>query len=419
MSPLALVVVLLILLFLRVPVGISLLVPALLYLWLDPTANLNIAVQQMTSGANSFALLAIPMFILLGNLSNAGSLTDRLFDFAQAALGRVRGGLGYVNVMTSFGFSWISGAAISDAATMGKLQVPQMIKRGYPVGFTLGLTGASSLIAPMIPPSIPAVVYAVTAGVSVSALFVAGIIPAIALTVLLCIYVWIVGRRYGRSDEPTDLSAPRVSWLTHLVRVLPTFGAPVLVLGGILGGIFTPTEASAAGVAYMFLLGLIYRSLTWERLKEALVSSAHTTASILFIVVAAALFGWVLARERVPHELAASLQGVTDNPFVFITLLVALLLVIGMFIEPTAAILIMVPVLAPMAAAFGIDPVHMGVVIIFTLMIGLLTPPVGLVLFVLSSVTGYPVATVVRGTLPFYAVMFVVLVLVTYVPLLV
>ncbi|GAA1324277.1 TRAP transporter large permease [Leucobacter albus] len=418
MSAIVMVLVLLALLILRVPVAISLLVPSLLYLTFDDTANLNIAIQQLMSGVNTFPLLAVPMFILLGNLANAGGFTDRIFDVANATLGRLRGGLGYVNVATSFGFSWISGAAIADAATMGKVVVPQMIKRGYPVGFSLGLTGVSSLIAPMVPPSIPAVVYAVTAGVSISTLFIAGIIPALLLTLLLLIYVFIIARR-TKLDEGARADSAGPSLLRQIVRVLPVFGAPVVILGGILGGIFTPTEASAAGVFYTLLLGAIYRSFTREKLKDAFVGTTATSASIMFIVVAAALFGWILARERVPQVLASNILSVTENPFVFMLLLLVLLLLVGALLEPVSAILIMVPVLAPLAPIFGIDPVHMGVVVIFALMIGLLTPPVGLVLFVMSSVTGYSVGTVLKGSLPFYSVMLAVLVTVAFVPLLI
>lgn len=416
MSVALLVLILVLLILLRVPVAIALLIPSLVYLMFEPSAQLDIAVQQLMNGANKFALLAVPMFILLGNLANASGVTDRIFDFATAILGRIRGGLGYVNVATSFGFSWISGAAISDAATMGKIQAPQMIKRGYSPEFTLGLTGASALIAPMIPPSIPAVIYAVTAGVSVSALFIAGIMPAILLALLLVLYVFFAARR-SKSARGDSVEIPKQSRTVLLLKVLPVLGAPVVVLGGILGGIFTPTEASAVGVLYILLLGLVYRSFTLKKLRDALISTSSTAASIMFIVVAAALFGWVLARERVPQLLADGVLSLTENPYVFMLLLVLLLLAVGAILEPTAAILILVPVLSPLAPLFGIDPIHMGIVVIFTLMVGLITPPVGLVLFVLSSVTGYSVGKVMKGTVPFYIVMVLVLAFIAFIPL--
>lgn len=416
MSVTIMILLLVLLIAARVPVGIALLVPSLLYLMLEPDAHLNVATQQLMYGANTFALLAVPMFILLGNIANASGITDRIFDFAMGMLGRTRGGLGYVNVVTSFGFSWVSGAAISDAATMGKIQVPQMIKRGYSPDFSLGLTGASALIAPMIPPSIPAVIYSVTAGVSVTALFFAGIIPAVLMTLLLIGYVFVVSRRNSSAIGEPAPGPEQSRWLL-LLKVLPVLGAPVVVLGGILGGIFTPTEASAAGVLYIMLVGLAYRSISLRKIRDALITTTSTAASIMFIVVGAALFGWVLAREQIPQALADAFLSLTENPYVFMFLLLVLLLLVGAILEPTAAILIMVPVLAPMAGDFGIDPVHMGVVVVLTLMIGLITPPVGLVLFVLNSVTGYGVGQVMRGVAPFYTVMLTVLLITAFVPI--
>lgn len=415
-----LIALLIALILLGVPVAFALLVPSLIYLAMDDGAGIAIAVQQLTAGANSFPLLAIPMFILVGVLANSSGLTDKIFSFASLALGNLRGGLGYVNVATSFGFSWISGAAISDAAAMGKVVVPQMVKRGYSDRFSLGLTGVSSLIAPMVPPSIPAVVYAVTAGVSVSSMFVAGLVPALFITFALLVYVFIAARTTEKaaSQMESDVVRPPLGKLgKEFLGLLPGLGAPIFILGGILGGITTPTEAAAAGALYMIILGVLYRQLTWKKFWDCLYEAAVTTGSIMTIVVAAALFGWVLGRERVPQTLAAQMSSLTDNPFVFMTLLVVVLLLLGMILEPTSAILILVPILAPMAGVYGIDPVHLGVVVILTLMVGLVTPPVGLVLFVLSSVTNYPVSRVVSGVIPFYLVLGAALLLITYVPL--
>ncbi|NUL49220.1 TRAP transporter large permease [Cellulosimicrobium funkei] len=418
MSISIMVILLLVLIIGRVPIAYALIIPSLLYLAIEPETSIGMATQRLTAGANSFALLAIPMFILLGNLANASGLTMRMFDFASAALRNVRGGLGYVNVGTSVGFSLVSGAAISDAATMGRIQVPQMIERGYDKRFTLGLTAASSLIAPMVPPSIPAVIYAITAGVSVSALFVAGVFPAIVITVLLLLYVAWKTRRMPKpvEGEGQDGTSGR---FVLLLKVLPALGAPLVVLGGILAGWFTPTEAAAAGVLYILLLGALYRSFTWPSIGEAFKNAASTTASIMLIVVGAGLFGWILAYEQIPQLLAESALALTENPLVFMVILNLILLLVGAVLEPTAAILIVVPVLAPMAEIYGIDPVHMGIVVIFNLMIGLLTPPVGLVLFVLSGVTGYRISEIIRSVVPFYLLMLVVLVLITFVPLLV
>lgn len=404
---------LLVLLALRVPAAIALLVPSLVYILLDPTVGLDTAAQQTISGVNTFPLLAVPLFILMGNIANASGISDRLFDAATALFGRVRGSLGYVNISTSFGFAWMSGAAISDAAAMGRVQVPAMINRSYPERFTVGLTAASSLVAPILPPSIPAIIYAVTAGVSIGSLFVAGIVPALVLVAALSLVV------YFKMRSREDLRMERVSGASRWMPVLsamPGFGAAVIVLGGILGGVFTPTEAAAIAVLYMFLLSLCYRTMGWANIKRVLTNSVETGGSVLIIVAAAALFGWVLAREQAPQALAELAFEITTNPIIFLILLNLVLLVVGAVLEPTAAILIMVPVLAPVGEIFGLDPLHMAMIVIFNLMLGLLTPPVGLVLYVFSSVTGLSTRQVIRGVVPFYGVLLGVLVLITFFP---
>ncbi|MEQ3551648.1 TRAP transporter large permease [Pseudonocardia nematodicida] len=409
------IIALVLLLLLRVPVALALLVPSLVYVLLDPTASLGIAVQQTISGVNSFPILAVPMFILLGNLANASGITDRIFDAATALLGRIRGGLAYVNIASSFGFSWMSGAAIADAAAMGRVQVPAMVSRGYPRAFSVGLTGASSLIAPLIPPSIPAIIYAVTAGVSVGALFMTGIVPAVLLIIALCATSWWILRKRS------DLREPGVPWSERgraALGALPAAGAAVIILGGILSGIFTPTEASGVGVLYLLVLALVYRSLDWRRAYRTLLQTVETSGSVLVIVASAALFGWVLARERAPQLAAELIFTLTDHPIVFLILVNLLLFVVGAILEPTAAILILVPVLAPVAVIFGIDPLHFAAVVIFNLMVGLLTPPIGLVLFVLAGVTRTPIPTIIRGLLPFYGAMVVVLAIITFFPVL-
>ena len=415
MTLLLMVVALLLLLALRVPVSFALLIPSLLYVLSDPGVTIGTAFQQTVSGVDSFAILAVPMFILLGNLANVSGVTDKLYDFAVAAIGHLRGSLGYVNVATSFGFSWMSGAAIADAAAMGRVQVPAMVQRGYKPEFALGVTGASSLIAPMIPPSIPAIIYAVTAGVSVGALFMAGVLPALVLVTALCITVWVLTRRQE------ELRLPRSTWGTRgrtLLGALPAAGSAVVILGGILSGVFTPTEASGIGVIYILVLALVYRALTWRKMYRTLLTSVETSGSVLLIVAAAALFGWVLARERAPQVAADLILQLTNQPIVFLILVNVLLLVVGAVLEPTAAILILVPVLAPVAETFGIDLIHLGIMVIFNLLIGLITPPVGLVLFVLSSVTRIPVPVVVKGILPFFLPMLLTLLAITFLPVL-
>jgi tripartite ATP-independent transporter DctM subunit len=403
----------LVLLAIRVPVAFALLVPSMIYIGVTPGVSMDVAMQQTLSGVNSFPMLAVPMFILLGNIANDSGITDRMYSAAVAFLGHLRGSLGYVNIATSFGFSWMSGAAIADAAAMGRMQVPQMVKRGYPAGFSVGLTGASSLIAPIIPPSIAAIVYAVTAGLSVGAMFIVGLVPAALLIIALCAMVWWTLRKRD------DLRGEKASWAERgrsLVSALPPAGAAVVILGSILAGVATPTEAAGLGVVYVILLALIYRKLTWKMLLNSLVRTVHTSGSVMLIVATAALFGWVLAREQAPQAAADALLGITTYTVVFLIIVNVLLLVIGALLESTSAILILVPVLAPVAETFGVNPYHFAAIVIFNLLLGLLTPPVGMVLFVLSSTTGYKVSTVVRGVMPFFIPMLVVLILVTFFP---
>lgn len=405
--------ILILLLLLRVPVAFSLLVPSLLYIFMDPSLNFGVAIQRSVAGVNTFPLLAVPLFMLLGNVANASGIADRIYDAATAIIGHVRGSLGYVNVVTSFMFAWMSGAAIADNSAMGRVQVPAMVKRGYPKGFSLGITAGSSLVSPILPPSIPAVIYAVTAGVSVGGLFLAGIGPAIVLVLVLCAAVWFSMRK--RNDLKLE-RAPMKTQVVQSLKALPGLGTAVIILGGILGGVFTPTEAAGIAVAYMLFLTFVYRRLTRENLSRIFRDTTITAGSILLIVTAASLFGWVLARERVPQLAAEFFLGVTDNPWVFLILLNILLLIIGAVLEPTAAILIIVPVLTPVALAFGLDPLHVGMIIIFNLLLGLVTPPVGLVIFVLSSVTDVPVKDVIRGILPVYVPLLLTLLLLTFVP---
>jgi len=408
-----LVIAMLALLALRVPVAISMLLPCLVYVVWSPDISLGVALQQTVGSVDSFPLLAVPLFILTGYLSNAAGLADRLFQLLLTLFRKIPGNLGFVNVFSSLTFSWMSGAAIADAAGMGSVLVPAMKKRGYDEKFALGLTGASSLIGPIMPPSIPAIVYAVSAGVSVGALFFAGVLPALVLTFILCVFVY----RNARKNPIREEGSARVIPVSRAIAMaLPVLLTPVIILGGILGGIFTPTEAAAAAVVWVLILSACYRSLSFKAFRGVLVRTSTTTGSILLIVAAAGLFGWVIAREQGPQAVTEFMLRVTDNPFVFLLLVNLALLVIGMLLEPVAALLITVPVLLPAAVEFGIDPLHFGIVMILNLVLGLLTPPVGLVLYVLSSVTGAKVQTVTRGTVPFLIPLLITLLLITFIP---
>lgn len=414
MSPLLLLVAgFFVLLLLRVPVAFSLLLPSLVYLVFGGASNLDLATPRIIANLNSFTLVAVPMFILMGGLANAAGVTDRLFDFSQAILRNVRGGLGYVNIAVSFGFSWMSGTAVADAAGLGKLEIPAMVARGYDKRFSAGVTAASALISPVMPPSIPAVLYALSAGVSLGGLLVAGIVPASLMALSLAVVVYFYARN---KDELREGPASLKQIGLTAVRAIPAFVAPVVLIGGILGGVFTPTEAAGVSVLYILGLGIVSGSIRLETFYRVMVDAAATTGSVLLIVGSASVFAWIIAIERGPEILTTFLLGVSDNPLIFLLMVNGLGLVVGMFVDAASAILILVPILLPAASSYGIDPLHFGIIIIVNLMIGLLTPPVGIVLYVISSVAEMPFSEVVRGAAPFLVPLGAVMLLLTYVP---
>lgn len=400
-------------LVLRLPIWVGLLLPSVVFILVDGSVSFAVALQQLMGGVDSFVLLAVPMFILMGNLANASGATDRMFGAARAVLGPVRGSLGYVNVFVSLGFSWMNGAALADVAGTGKIEIPAMMKAGYDRRFAIGLTGASSLIGPIMPPSIPAVIYALTAGVSLGGMFMAGIGPALMLTAVLLLWVWVLMRKQ------THLRSEWPGWGTvgrKMLSALPALATPVILIGGILGGVFTPTEAAGVSVVYVAVLGLCYRSFTAANVREVLRSSAHSIAGIMIIIGAASLFGWILTVEGVQTVVGDFVGTVVSEPWQFLLLVNLLLLVLGMVLETSSLILILVPILLPIAIDYGIDPLHFGVIVVFNLMVGLLTPPMGLLLFMLKSITDVPLKEVVLGIAQFAVPILVCLGLLTFVP---
>lgn len=401
-----------VLIVLRVPIAFAILGPCLAYMW-SHDQSVGFAMRTATGGVNSWPLLAVPLFILVGFLATRAGIAERVFALVLSLFGRFRGALGYVNIGVSLGFSWMNGSALADAAGVGSIEIPHMVKKGYPQRFAVGLTAASSVIGPIMPPSIPAVVFASVALVSTSALFAASVVPALLICVTLAVYVFFWARRHDElPNEPFEWAQVRRASLGGLGALV----APVIILGGILQGFFTPTEAAAVGAVYMLLLGFLYRSLKLRDLPKVFADTAATTAAIMVILGASSLLGWILARERVPQGIAEAFLGFTDNKVVFLILVNLLLLVLGAIIEPTSALVISVPVLLPVATQLGVDPVHFGVIVVLNLMIGLMTPPIGGVLFVLSSVTKTPVAEVFRGVAPFLVPLLVTLLLITFIP---
>jgi tripartite ATP-independent transporter DctM subunit len=408
-------VVITLLLLIRVPVGLAFIGPCLWYALADGNSS-GFALKMTFDGLNSFPLLAVPLFILVGVMANRLGIADRLYDFCLAALGRIRGNLAYVNIGTAVGFSWMSGSALADVAGLGKIEVPHMVKAGYPYRFAAGLTASSSLISPVMPPSIPAVIYAATAAVSTGALFAASVIPALLMAAGLCVYVFIwTARRPHVASVPFDRTRLRSA---AIGTIGPAF-VPVILLGGILSGTFTPTEAASVAVLLMIVLGLIYRTLTLRVMLQSLRETAAITGGIGLILGSAALLGLIMTRAHVSRDVAELVASVSNEPWVFMIMVNIVLLVLGTVVDATAAILVLVPVLLPIAVSLGIDPIYFGVVMIINLMVGLLTPPVGSVLFVTASVTGRPVEEVFRGIVPFLVPLIAVLIVVTALPALV
>lgn len=403
----------LLLLAIRVPVGFALLLPSLVYVELEPHITLGIALQRITALLDSFPLLAVPLFILVGFVANVAGLADRLINALLAVMGRVRGSLAYVNVNASLVFSWMSGSAMADAAAMGSVLIPSMRRNGYDPAFAAAVTAASSTIGPVMPPSIGAVLYAVLSGSSIAAMFLAGVLPALVIFLSLTVYVFFyVRKREGLVAEKQS----RAQIVRAILTALPILVAPVILLGGILGGIFTPTEASGVTVIYLILISMAAGWMGPRKLFTAFRLSAATTGRVMLIASAGGLFSYIMAREAVPQQIAEGLQAITSDPVIFLLLLNVVLLVVGMILEPASALLVTVPVFLPVALTFGIDPVHLGIIFILNLTMGLLTPPIGLVLFMLSSVGEVPFRDVLRATVPLLVPLFVTLLLVTYVP---
>lgn len=407
---------LIVLFLLGMPVAYAMGVTAMVLMVVDAGGIRTITVSQMmTSGVNSFILLAVPLFILTGKLMNVGGVSDRIFRFANVMVGYLPGGLGHVNVLSSVFFSGMSGAAVSDAAGLGQVLIRAMRRHGYDKGFASAVTAASSTIGPMIPPSLPAVVYAVSAGVSVGALFIAGVLPGLIMAVLMMLLVAVLAHR---RNYPRDTAFPTVGEALSAFRgaILPLL-TPVIIIGGIVGGTFTATESAAVAVLYALLLGaVVYRELTWRHLVTALRETAQLSAAIGLIVAAATLYGFVLIRTQIPQAVLESLTSFAQSTLVVLLILNLFLLAVGAFLETIAAITILLPILLPVMQAFEIDPLHFGVIMILNLMIGLLTPPFGLVLFVVSQIGEVSVVQLVRALGPFYLVLLVALAIVTLFP---
>jgi tripartite ATP-independent transporter DctM subunit len=376
--------------------------------------NIPIITQRMQYGINNFVLLAVPLFILSARLMNTAGVTTRLFSFATTMVGFMPGGLGHANCVASLIFAGMSGAAVADAAGLGQVELKAMKDAGYDREFSVAITAASSTIGPIFPPSIPFVIFGLVAGVSVGRLFLGGVVPGVLMTVALMAMVWVYAkkRNYPRTPFPTFRQFVR----SFIEAFLPLL-TPTILLGGIWTGWFTPTEAAAVAVAYALILGtLIYRELTWKDTLQVFIDSAKDTAALGFIVAAASFYGWLLMRTGAPAAMVNALLGISRDPLTLLLIINGFLLIVGCFFETIVAILILGPILMQVTTTVGIDPVHFGLVMVLNLMIGLLTPPFGMVLFVMVQVGGISFERVVRATAPFIIPLIVVLALITLFP---
>jgi tripartite ATP-independent transporter DctM subunit len=402
-----------VLLIIGAPIAIVLAGSSALWVFLGSVPDF-VLVHRMVNGVDSFPLLAIPFFIMAGNLMNSAGITKRIFNFALALVGWMRGGLGHVNVIGSVIFAGMSGAAVADAGGLGTIEIKAMRDHGYEDDFAVGITAASATIGPIIPPSLPMVVYGYMASVSVGQLFAAGMIPGLLMAVALMVMIVFRSRRRGYARD-ASFSLRRLG-RSFLGAFFPLM-TPVIIIGGMMSGLFTPTEAAVAACAYALFLGVVvYRTLDWRRLLKVSMETLETTAIILLIVAAASIFAWILTSNRVEQGLTEAILGVTTDKYLLLLLVNVLLLIVGCFLETVAAITILVPVLLPLMTKAGIDPVHFGLIMVFNLMIGLLTPPVGMVLFVLARVARVSVERVAAGVFPFLFPLAAVLLLITYLP---
>jgi tripartite ATP-independent transporter DctM subunit len=368
----------------------------------------------MQYGVNNFLLLAIPLFILAAKLMNTAGITTRLFNFARCLVGFLPGGLGHANTVASLIFAGMSGAAVADAAGLGQVELKAMKDDGYDTEFSVAITAASSTIGPIFPPSIPMVIYALVAEESVGKLFLGGVVPGLVMTVALMLMVAYYAHRRGYPRTPFPGLREILSVASKAILPILT---PIILLGGIWSGVFTPTEAAAVAVAYALVLGVIvYKELHPRDLGKIFMETAKETAAIGIIICAANFFGWLLLRTGLTNKVATGITQLTTDPIVFLILVNLFLLVVGCFMETVVAILIVTPMLMPVVLKLGIDPLHFGLVLVLNLMIGLLTPPFGVVLFVMAGISDLPFERVVRATLPFLIPLLAVLALITFFP---
>lgn len=409
------VVILLVLLAFNMQVAFAIGIAALSFFVLSGAMPMQVFIQRLTASTQSFPLLAVPLFILTGAIMNEAGITRRMLYLAETLTGHMTGGLAQVNVLLSTLLSGMSGSANADTAMQSKLLVPEMERRGYDVGYSAAVTASSSIIAATIPPGIGLILYGFLGNVSVGSLFLAGVVPGLLLAALLMITAWAIARRRGYEPSRATPAAWNERWQALKGAGLALL-IPIGVVGGIRFGLFTATEAGAIAVLYATIIGLLYRDLNLSSVPKVVSETVLATAAIMLIICAANAFGFYMSWVGIPKQVAAFMVALTDNPVILLLLINLLLLAIGMLIEGTALLVLLTPILVPVAMEMGIDPVHFGIVMVLNLTLGGMTPPLGTLMFVACSVTGVSIAKFIREAAPFLAVLIMALLLVTYVP---
>lgn len=414
MALIALLISFVVLMIVGTPVAVTMFGSSLLYIFVDSSLSFANVASKVVNGVSGTSLLSLPLFILAGEIMNNGGVTDRLFKFPLALIGHVKGGLAYVNVMASMLFAGMSGSAIADTAGLGKIEMDAMDDAGYEKDFSVAITAASSTIGPIIPPSNTLIVYAVAAEVSVSRLFMGGMIPGVLMGLVLCAYVWVYSRRHALPAGPRTGMKEKVRAAFEAFFPMLT---PVILILGICTGICTATEAGALAVVYATILNCVYeRGLKLKDMKRCLDNAFVTMAQICFIVMASSLFGWVVTLANIPNMVATALYTMGANKYIILLLINLIFLVMGMFLSINASLLIMTPVLVTLAAMYDLSLVHIGIMVTLNLTLGLLTPPVGWNLYIMSAVSGLPFERVVKAIAPTLVALGISLLIITYVP---
>lgn len=399
---------------LRMPIPMGMMTACVFYFLVTGESPKMVAQQTLKTFYTNYTIIAVPLFIFAANVMNSGKVTDKVFGFAMGFVGRFKGGLGHVNVLASLVFSGMTGSAIADASGLGKMEIDAMRAEGYDDGFSCAITAASATIGPIFPPSIPMVIYSMLSGASVGALFMGGMVPGVLLAIALMVYIIIIAHK---RNYPVSEKVGLHEFLRYTFNAIPAILTPVILLVGIYTGIMTPTEAGAVAGLYALIVAVFgYRVLKWDGFKQVLIDTVKATGTTSIMIGAATTISYIVAKEQVATTVATWITGFTDNKYLFLLIVNAAILILGMFIDTSVIQVVFIPILLPIAKAFGIDLVHFGLVVIFNMMIGLSTPPFGMLLFITSGISGTPLKDVIKEIWWPIVTMLIVLGIITYIP---